>query len=152
VAPSSFLIATLEDYGMRWVFASAALVIINDTMAYFFGISLGKHALLPSISAKKTVEGFVGAAVSTIVAGYYLPVLKDYLPGATIKDGLVLALFASLIAPFGGFLASVIKRAYGKKDFGALLPGHGGLVDRLDCQLVMAPFVYFYLQHTQLAQ
>mmetsp|Transcript_768 Transcript_768/g.1404 ORF Transcript_768/g.1404 Transcript_768/m.1404 type:complete len:99 (+) Transcript_768:120-416(+) len=60
-------------------------------------------------------------------------------------DGLVLAVFASLVGPFGGFLASIIKRAYHRKDFGNLLPGHGGFVDRLDCQLVLAPFVYLYL-------
>jgi phosphatidate cytidylyltransferase len=56
-----------------------------------------------------------------------------------------LSAFASLIGPFGGFLASVIKRAYEQKDFGTVFPGHGGFVDRLDCQLVLAPFVYLYL-------
>ena len=59
--------------------------------------------------------------------------------------GMILALFASLIAPFGGFLASGIKRSYGKKDFGDLIPGHGGILDRCDCQFVMATFTYFYL-------
>lgn len=99
---------------MSWVLYSIALVVINDTMAYLFGITLGKHALLPEISPKKTVEGFAGAAVSTVLASMLL------LP--TKKDALVLSLVSSLVGPFGGFLASVIKRAYGKKDFGDMMP------------------------------
>jgi phosphatidate cytidylyltransferase len=126
---------------MSWVMYSVALVVINDTMAYLFGITLGKHALLPNISPKKTVEGFAGAAASTVLASLL------FLP--TKKDGLILSLVSSLVGPFGGFLASVMKRAYGKKDFGAMFPGHGGLVDRLDCQVCMAPFVYLYLVFTR---
>jgi phosphatidate cytidylyltransferase len=113
----------LKEFGMIWVIYSVALVVINDTMAYFFGITLGKHPLLSTISPKKTWEGFLGAAVTTMAVAYYwLPDKQDAIA-----------------------LASVIKRAYEQKDFGALFPGHGGLVDRLDCQLVLAPFVYLYL-------
>jgi phosphatidate cytidylyltransferase len=122
---------------MIWVIYSVALVVINDTMAYFFGITLGKHPLLSTISPKKTWEGFLGAAVTTMAVAYY------WLPDK--QDAIALSAFASLIGPFGGFLASVIKRAYEQKEFGALFPGHGGFVDRLDCQLVLAPFVYLYL-------
>jgi phosphatidate cytidylyltransferase len=59
--------------------------------------------------------------------------------------GLVFGLFASLVAPFGGFFASAIKRAYGKKDFDSFMPGHGGMMDRMDCQLIMIMFTSFYL-------
>jgi CDP-diglyceride synthetase len=106
-------------------------------MAYFFGITLGKHPLLATISPKKTWEGFIGAAFSTMAVAYF------WLPDR--QDALILSVFASLVGPFGGFLASVIKRAYEQKDFGSIFPGHGGFVDRLDCQLVLAPFVYLYL-------
>ena len=58
-----------------------------------------------------------------------------------------MALYISLVSPFGGFLASAVKRAHGAKDFGALIPGHGGVVDRFDCQVVTAPFVYLYLKN-----
>jgi phosphatidate cytidylyltransferase len=150
VTPSSFWIAILEDYGMVWVIYAAALVMINDTMAYVFGMTFGKHALLPQISPKKTWEGFLGAAASTVLASLYMIPPNDGATGmAKLQDALVLSMYASVIGPFGGFLASVIKRAYGKKDFGTLIPGHGGLVDRFDCQLIMAPFVYLYLQHTR---
>ena len=63
-----------------------------------------------------------------------------------IKHALVLGLYTSLISPFGGFLASAVKRAHGAKDFGTLIPGHGGVVDRFDCQVVTAPFVFLYLK------
>jgi len=135
--PSSYLLSTLNEFGMIWVIYSAVLMIFNDTMAYFFGITLGKNPLLPVISPKKTWEGFIGAAASTMVLAYY------WLPNE--DDAIVLSTFVSLIAPFGGFMASVIKRSYEQKDFGSLFPGHGGFVDRLDCQLILAPFVYLYL-------
>ena len=123
-----------------WVIYSAILVIVNDTMAYFFGIAFGEHPLLPTISPKKTWEGFIGAALSTVAIAIY------WLPSA--QDALMLSTVVSLIGPFGGFLASVIKRAYEQKDFGSIFPGHGGFVDRLDCQLMLAPFVYLYLVST----
>ena len=142
VAPSSYWISTLEEFGMKWVLLPVLLVIINDTMAYFFGITMGKHPLLPSISPKKTWEGFLGAGLSTIAVS-----LLGLFPSQ--QDALVVSIVVSLIGPFGGFLASVIKRAYNQKDFGALFPGHGGFVDRLDCQLFLAPFVFLYLSLTR---
>ena len=126
---------------MIWILYSFALVIINDTMAYVFGMTVGKHALLPGISPKKTWEGFLGAAVSTVAAAMFL------LPQR--RDAVVLSLASSLLGPFGGFLASVIKRAYGEKDFGTLMPGHGGFVDRMDVQVMMAAFTYLYLVFTR---
>lgn len=150
ILPSSFWIGSLEEHGMKWIFFPAALVAVNDIMAYVFGRMFGKHPLLPSISPKKTWEGFLGATLSTVGVAWLLldnaeasTVLR--LVGIDRTDGIVLAGFASILAPFAGFLASVIKRAYGRKDFGSIFPGHGGFVDRLDCQLIMAPFVYFYL-------
>lgn len=118
-------------------------------MAYVFGVLLGKHKLLPRLSPKKTVEGFVGAGMSTLAVA--VPLLtsmvgKDGASGL-VRHGLILALYVSLVSPFGGFLASAVKRAHGAKDFGALIPGHGGVVDRFDCQVVTAPFVYLYLKN-----
>lgn len=152
VLPSSFWIGTLEEHGMKWIFVPAAFIAINDIMAYIFGRLIGKHPLLPSISPKKTWEGFLGAALSTVGTAYVAlgedgkaALLGPGLAGIDRTDGLVLAAVASTVAPFAGFLASVIKRAYGRKDFGDAFPGHGGFVDRLDCQLIFAPFVYLYL-------
>ncbi|KAL3816980.1 hypothetical protein ACHAXA_010100 [Cyclostephanos tholiformis] len=149
VGQSSFWIKTVKEYGLVWVLYPAFLVVVNDTMAYVFGVLLGKHKLLPRLSPKKTVEGFIGAGISTLAVA--APLLK-FMMG---KDGvtnagrhaLALALYVSLVSPFGGFLASAVKRAHGAKDFGALIPGHGGVVDRFDCQIVTAPFVYLYLRN-----
>lgn len=126
---------------MKWVALPAALVIINDTMAYLFGITLGRTKLLPVISPGKTWEGFLGATISTMLAAY--------LGIPSKQDAVVLALAVSMVGPFGGFLASMIKRAYAQSDFGSLFPGHGGFVDRLDCQLILAPIVYLYLALTK---
>lgn len=152
IKPSSYWIGTLEEHGMKWIFVPAALVAINDIFAYVFGRLMGRHALLPSISPKKTWEGFIGAGLTTVGAAYAgladaggKIILGPGIEGISQTDGMILAGFASIIAPFAGFLASVIKRAYGRKDFGDAFPGHGGFVDRLDCQLLIAPFTYFYL-------
>mmetsp|Transcript_17341 Transcript_17341/g.25853 ORF Transcript_17341/g.25853 Transcript_17341/m.25853 type:complete len:378 (+) Transcript_17341:147-1280(+) len=147
IGQSSFWIKTVQEYGILWIIYPALLVIINDTMAYVFGVLLGNHKLLPRLSPKKTVEGFVGAAFSTFAAS--IPLLKA-MGGADLSNlkqhAVAMAVFTSIVAPFGGFLASAVKRAHGAKDFGTLIPGHGGVVDRFDCQIVTAPFVYLYLQ------
>lgn len=152
VGQSSFWIRTIKEYGLAWVLFPALLVVVNDTMAYVFGVLLGKHKLIPLLSPKKTVEGFVGAGLSTLaVAG---PLLNRAVRDGVTNPGrhaLVLAAYVSLVAPFGGFLASAVKRAHGAKDFGDCIPGHGGAVDRFDCQVVTAPFVYLYLKNCLVA-
>ena len=146
---SSFWIKTVKGYGLVWVLFPALLVVVNDTMAYVFGVLLGKHKLLPRLSPKKTVEGFIGAGLSTIAVA--APLLKKMAGANGVADlgrhAVTMALYVSLVSPFGGFLASAVKRAHGAKDFGALIPGHGGVVDRFDCQVVTAPFVYLYLKN-----
>lgn len=184
---SSFWIKTVKTYGLSWILYPALLIIVNDTMAYVFGVLFGKHKLIPKLSPKKTVEGFIGAGVSTLaisiplldlfikkgwfttpaamnaaaavdgsgVAGTAVktalntllcPTNLSIIPQCRRQHALVLALYASIIAPFGGFLASAVKRSYAKKDFGSFIPGHGGVIDRFDCQIVTAPFVYLYLK------
>jgi phosphatidate cytidylyltransferase len=110
-------------------------------MAFAFGKTLGRHKILPSISPSKTWEGFIGAAISTLVAASFLLESRD--------DALLMGLVVSIIGPFGGFLASLIKRAYLEKDFGTWFQGHGGFVDRLDCHIILAPIVFIYLSLTK---
>lgn len=160
VGQSSFWIKTAQSFGLEWVLFPALLVVINDTMAYVFGVLMGNRKLLPRLSPKKTVEGFVGAGLSTCAAS--VPLLRLFVAKSIqggkalsvmgegnshlLKHALVMGLYTSLISPFGGFLASAVKRAHNAKDFGALIPGHGGVVDRFDCQVVTAPFVFLYLK------
>lgn len=173
IGQSSLWIQTIKSFGIGWVLFPALLVIVNDTMAYVFGVLFGQHKLLPKLSPKKTVEGFVGAGLSTIgisipLLGFFFSFIEkrsgDHLSvcfekfssvfsinangsANVMKHAIVMAVYTSLISPFGGFLASAVKRAHGAKDFGSLIPGHGGVVDRFDCQVVTAPFVFLYLKY-----
>jgi phosphatidate cytidylyltransferase len=145
LVPATAWLSAVHLFGKEWVLYAAFLVVINDTAAYIFGKNFGKNALLPKISPNKTWEGWMGALVSTLILSF--PLWKVLFQNVARYDrhAFVLALYCAVVAPFGGFLASTVKRAYGKKDFGSLIAGHGGLIDRLDCQLVTAPFVYLYL-------
>ncbi|GAM84594.1 hypothetical protein ANO11243_025900 [Dothideomycetidae sp. 11243] len=179
--------------GMIWFFLPASLVITNDIFAYICGITFGRTQLI-ALSPKKTVEGFVGAWLFTILFGlgmtnvllrysYFVCPVNDL--GANFFTGLqcdvnpvflahtyrlpfippnwthlpltvtiapiqfhimVFATFASLIAPFGGFFASGLKRTFNVKDFGDSIPGHGGMTDRMDCQFIMGFFAFMYYQ------
>jgi len=154
VAQSAFWIMTVQTFGISWIIYPSLLVIVNDTMAYVFGVLMGNKKLIPRLSPKKTWEGFLGAMVSTLCVS--VPLLKFVLArnaccgmlssGEMTKHALVLGMFVSLIAPFGGFMASAVKRAHDAKDFGTLIPGHGGVMDRFDCHVITAPFVYLYLR------
>jgi phosphatidate cytidylyltransferase len=149
VGMSSSWLATLQSFSARWIYYPFLLVIVNDTMAYICGQLLGKRKLLPNISPNKTWEGFIGAAIFTVALS---APIWDWIGASELRSKgqlYVFGLYASLVAPFGGFLASSVKRNFGKKDFGAIMPGHGGLVDRLDCQLLTAPFVYLFLKYLE---
>lgn len=177
---SSNMYTYVANYSIFWFFTSISLIAWNDSFAYFCGRLFGRHQLI-ALSPKKTVEGFVGALIFTVIIGWFTPVIfakypytycsevtpfrfnircqvpKEFIKRNYIVFGnnieaypaqihsLILSIFASLVAPFGGFLASAIKRAYQLKDFGNLIPGHGGFLDRCDCQFVMATFSYLYL-------
>lgn len=173
--------------GMIWFFLPVSLVVCNDIFAYICGITFGRTQLI-KLSPKKTVEGFVGAWILTIIFGvamtnvlmrykyficpvndlganiwtslhcdpnpvflphdYQLPIwfpgTKSFSMAPMQVHILVFGTFASLIAPFGGFFASGLKRTFKIKDFGDSIPGHGGMTDRMDCQFIMGFFAYMY--------
>ena len=194
VFQSAFVLNNIFE-GLFWFFLPCSLVIINDIFAYVCGYIWGRTQLI-QLSPKKTVEGFVGGWICTMVLGIVManilmqfkylicpandlgvtawsgldcnpnPVftshtyqlhpdisahLSSSLPHqitiAPIQIHIVnLATFASLIAPFGGFFASGLKRAFQIKDFGDSIPGHGGLTDRMDCQFMMGFFSHLYFE------
>ena len=114
----------------------------TDIMAYFTGFFLGKHKLCPNISPKNTVEGAIGGIVGSVI----LCTLFGYL----ISEGplihfILIGLFGSMAAQAGDLTASIFKRKMGIKDYGNLIPGHGGILDRFDSVLFTAPFVYYYI-------
>lgn len=124
---------------------------ITDTGAYFSGRFFGRHKLCPVLSPKKTVEGAVGGAVMCVIcsAAYVLILDKCFgkmiFPSANYIIMPVIGLFASVISQFGDLAASAVKREAGVKDYGTLLPGHGGIMDRFDSIILTAPFVYFVM-------
>jgi phosphatidate cytidylyltransferase len=95
---------TIQEFGLQWIIYSSLLVIINDSMAYFFGVSMGSRKLFPRLSPKKTLEGFVGAAVSTVMIAIPLLhlVMRGEASSPSPRHAIVIALFVSLVAPFGG--------------------------------------------------
>lgn len=126
---------------------------LTDTGAYFTGTFLGKHKLVPNISPKKTVEGAIGGLLlSTIGSAAYIIILVEVMAGG-MPDIVYILKFAligfagSIVAQAGDLIASCIKRDFGKKDYGQVLPGHGGFMDRFDSVILVAPFVYYAMMH-----
>ena len=115
---------------------------INDTFAYIFGSLFGKHKLFERISPKKTWEGFIGGAVASFV--FVCICLFNY-GFIGLEHGISIALIIIIFGTLGDLIESMIKRHFEVKDSGSLLPGHGGILDRIDSILLAAPMVYAYL-------
>ena len=118
------------------------LVVANDTGAYFVGRSLGRHPLSPSISPHKTVEGLAGGFLAGLVVASILATFPAW-ETIGIAKALVAGAVVGLVAPLGDAVESMVKRSLGVKDMGSVLPGHGGLLDRIDGFLFAAPAIYF---------
>jgi phosphatidate cytidylyltransferase len=140
-APLAILHASLAD-GPRWVLTALAATFANDTGAYFAGRALGRHKLYPAISPAKTVEGAVGGLFACV--GAIFLVRATFFPALRIADCLLVAVPASVLGPIGDLVESMLKRSAGVKDSGHLIPGHGGLLDRLDALLFVGAWVYAY--------
>ncbi len=121
---------------------------ISDTAAYFFGVLFGKHKLAPVLSPKKSIEGSVGGICGAALGGF-LYAFALYKLGITFVSGDVLRAFpmivalGSVISQIGDLAASGIKRNHNIKDYGTLIPGHGGIMDRFDSVIVTAPLIYY---------
>ncbi|SNZ01943.1 phosphatidate cytidylyltransferase [Flagellimonas pacifica] len=118
------------------------LIWVNDTFAYLVGRTLGRTKLFPSVSPKKTVEGSLGGLIFAIAAAY---ILAKYETSLTLFQWMVLAAVIVIAGSIGDLLESKFKRMAGVKDSGAILPGHGGIWDRLDSLVFAAPFAYLVL-------
>lgn len=118
------------------------LVAANDIGAYFVGRALGRRPLAPVISPSKTVEGFFGGLVAGLVVSSFLVTFPAW-EGIGLARGLVFAAVIGLVAPIGDAAESMVKRSLGVKDMGSVLPGHGGMLDRIDGFLFAVPAVYY---------
>ena len=121
---------------------------ITDTCAYFTGVFLGKHKLVPSISPKKTVEGSIGGIIGVIIILVAYANVAGNIMNVSVNNvsAVVIGLVAGIVSQFGDLCASIIKREHKIKDFGNIMPGHGGVMDRFDSLLFVAPAIYYILK------
>ncbi len=131
------------DAGIQLVFFVLVVVSLGDAGAYFAGKYLGKHHFSAEVSPRKTIEGLVGGLGGNLLGMLILAAVGSGLPpiGVLFKGALLLA----VIAPVGDLVASALKRRLNVKDFGTIMPGHGGILDRADALIPAFPVLYYYL-------
>ncbi|MEO5775436.1 MAG: phosphatidate cytidylyltransferase [Flavobacterium sp.] len=130
-------------YNPQIIISIFILIWTNDTFAYVVGKSIGKHKLIERISPKKTVEGFFGGMLFSVIAGILIS--KFYI-GGSIFIWTVSPIIISIFSTLGDLIESKFKRIAAVKDSGNIMPGHGGILDRLDSIIFVAPFVYLFYQ------
>lgn len=146
--PLSTVVSTRSlPAGAFLVLFLAAVTWASDTGAYYAGTLFGKHPLLPSVSPKKTVEGVLGGLALAI--GAALLAQWWFAQQLSSSDALILAVLLTGTGLLGDLFESVIKRRMGVKDSGGILPGHGGMLDRLDSLLFTAPTFYYYVAYVR---
>lgn len=122
------------------------LIWVNDSFAYIVGKSVGKNKLFESISPKKTIEGFVGGAIFAIIAGI---IIAKYYVIMPVAFWVIIAVIVGVLGTIGDLVESKFKRIAEVKDSGKIMPGHGGILDRLDSVIFVAPFIYLFIQIIQ---
>ena len=134
--------AVNADVGWRWVLFTVFVAMGSDSGAYGAGRAFGRHKLAPAVSPSKTVEGALGGLVGAmLIAAFCRAVFFSRLGGS---EALVLGAVIGVLAQFGDLCESALKRAFGAKDSGWIIPGHGGILDRLDSLLFPFVFAYYY--------
>jgi phosphatidate cytidylyltransferase len=140
----------IKDYNPKIIIGLFILIWTNDTFAYLVGKSIGKHKLFERISPKKTIEGFLGGAVFAVFAGFLISKLyikpNPEFSSMSILIWTIIALIASIFGTIGDLVESKFKRVAGVKDSGAIMPGHGGVLDRLDSVIFVASIIYLFYQ------
>ena len=114
----------------------------TDIMAYFSGFLFGKHKLCPKISPKKTIEGSIGGTLGSVVLS---GLFGFFFAPEILVHCLIIGVLGGIVSQFGDLTASIFKRKMGIKDYGNLIPGHGGILDRFDSVLFTGPLVYYYI-------
>ena len=134
-----------HPYGREWIFLTLLVIMGCDTFAYFVGSNFGKRKLYPAVSPNKSVEGGIGGVLGSILAVFICRV--SFLPAIGILDAVGIGLLLGVVGQLGDLFESLLKRACGVKDSGQMIPGHGGLLDRLDSLLFAFPFVYYIARY-----
>jgi phosphatidate cytidylyltransferase len=137
------LLLAHDKEGLARIFTLVVLVSCNDTFAYIFGVLIGKHPLAPHISPKKTWEGLIGSVIATTIGS---ALVFQYALEHTWWIGAAIGLVAVVTSTCGDLIESAVKRDLAIKDMGTILPGHGGMLDRIDSVLFTGPAVWFALE------
>lgn len=131
--------------GSAWLMTVLATTFAADTGAYAFGHLVGRTKLAPRVSPGKTVEGFLGGLGVAIAVAFLCKYL--FFNALNVSDALVVGAIAGIVGPVGDLSESLLKRSVGVKDSGNLIPGHGGVLDRVDALLFTSPVVYYYASY-----
>ena len=139
-------LCSLAD-GRSWVYLAMLTIFANDTGAFFIGRVRGRHKLVPAISPAKTWEGAIGGLISAILGVIVIAIILNLISPFTFKywQIILLGFLVSLFAQLGDLVESLLKRNMGMKESGNLLPGHGGILDRLDSLIFVGAVVYYYV-------
>ena len=140
---SLIMVIYKHPFGRAWILFLLCVVIAGDTGAFYFGRYLGRHKLHKKVSPNKTWEGAVGGLFCSTVAG--LMFIRAFKISSFSYKTICFLIFISMVAQMGDLAESFIKRSFGKKDSGSILPGHGGVLDRIDSLLFAIPFLYGYI-------
>ena len=139
-----------NNYNPKIILGLFILIWTNDTFAYLVGKSIGKHKLFERVSPKKTIEGFLGGAAFAAFAGFLISKLyiqpNPAFSGKSILIWTIIALIVSVFGTIGDLIESKFKRIAGVKDSGSIMPGHGGILDRLDSVIFVAPIIFLFYQ------
>lgn len=130
--------------GKQWLVFLFFIIWASDIGAYSVGIPFGRHRLYEKVSPKKSIEGFVGALIAS--AGMALVCRVWFIPEIGPAEAVGIAVTLAVVGTAGDLTESLIKRAAGVKDSGTIIPGHGGILDRMDSMLFAAPVLYYYLR------
>jgi phosphatidate cytidylyltransferase len=139
---SVLLLREIPEHAVLTVVTVLLAVWANDTFAYFAGRTIGRHKMAPTVSPGKTWEGFVAGSLASIAVAFFALYGQDFL---TIWQSVVLGLLIAIAGPVGDLFESALKRDMRVKDTGRVLGGHGGMLDRIDALLFVAPAVYYLL-------
>ena len=135
------------EHGVEWILLLVSVTWLGETAAYVVGSTLGRHKLAPSISPRKTIEGAAAQLVMSALAA--LGARAWFFPALSLHGALFVGLLLGVVGQAGDLIESAIKRSVGTKDTGRLIPGHGGMLDRVDSLLVNTPVLFYYATYAR---
>ncbi|WAM32363.1 phosphatidate cytidylyltransferase [Caldicellulosiruptor naganoensis] len=147
VLPIFFLVSLYElENGKKLIWLPYLVCWATDTFAYFIGITIGRRRIWSNISPKKSLEGFLGGITGGVIAVWFYLVIMNHtnFDLNVFLAGIIVGSSLSVVAHTGDLFASMLKRDQNKKDFGFVLPGHGGVLDRFDSLIMVAPIIYLF--------